>query len=94
MQNISIKRAGELPEEMKVAVERLLGRPVHADEEVSVTATPPQQIAAQTDRTAMARALDALLNRRAEKVRDISDKNLDAAIDEAVEHVRHSHGCE
>lgn len=92
MQNVSIKRASELPEEMKAAVERFLGRPIQADEEISVAAIPPQHVAPRADRAAIARKLDLLLNRRAEKVRDVSDEELDRVIDEAVDHVRHSRG--
>lgn len=36
----------------------------------------------------MARKLEALLNRRAEKVKDVPDDIIDAAIDEAVDEVR------
>lgn len=90
MQNVSIKRASDLPEEMKAAVERLLGRQIQADEEISIAAIPPQHVAPRTDRLAIARRLDLVLNRRAEKVRDVSDEELDTTIDEAVDHVRHS----
>jgi hypothetical protein len=92
MQNVSIQKAGELPEDVKSAVERLLGRPIDADEEVSVVAVPPQQIPPSDDRAAVAQKLEAFLNRRAEKLRDVSDEEIDAALDEAADHVRHSRG--
>ena len=90
MRNVSIHKASELPHGAKAAVEQLLGRPIGADEEVSVVAVPPQQISPCRDRAAVAQKLDALLNRRAQKVRDVSDEELDSAVDEAVDHVRHS----
>jgi hypothetical protein len=34
--------------------------------------------------------LEALLNRRAEKVRDIPEDKINAVIDEAVHHARHN----
>jgi hypothetical protein len=43
--NVSIQKASELPLRLKSAVEQLLGRPIDADEEVSIGAVPPQQIA-------------------------------------------------
>jgi hypothetical protein len=42
MQNVSIQKASELPQPLKSAVEQLLGRPIGADEEVSIVAVPPQ----------------------------------------------------
>jgi hypothetical protein len=44
MHNVSIQKASELPPPLKSAVEQLLGRPIDADEEVSIAAVPPQQI--------------------------------------------------
>ncbi|MEK7406172.1 MAG: hypothetical protein AAB225_13790 [Acidobacteriota bacterium] len=90
MQNVSIRKAQELPANVKSAVERLLGRSVAPDEEVSIVAVPPQRVPPAEDRAQVARQLEALLNRRAKKVEDVSEEVIDAAIDEAVNHVRHS----
>lgn len=90
MQNVAIHKASELPPGVKSAVEQLLGRPIGADEEVSVAAVPPQQTPASENRAALGRKLEALLDRRAEKVSEVSGAEIDAAIDEAAEHVRHS----
>ncbi len=90
MQNISIQKASELPEEVKSAVERLLHRPIDPEEEVSVIALPPQEVAPSGNRAAVARRLEAFLNQRAEKVKDIAEAEIDTAVDEAVNHVRHS----
>ncbi len=92
MQNVSIQKASELPQIVKSAVEQLLGRQIDADEEVSIAAIPPQQIPPSENRAAIAQKLEAFLNRRAEKVRNVSDEEIDAAVDEAVDHVRHSRG--
>jgi hypothetical protein len=92
MQNVSIQKASELPPRVKSAVEQLLGRPIDADEEVSIVAVPPQQVPPSGNRAAAAQDLEAFLNRRAEKTRDVSDREIDAAVDEAVDHVRHSRG--
>ena len=92
MQNVSIQKASELPQGVKSAVEQLLGRSIGADEEVSIVAVPPQQVPPSGNRAAVAQKLEAFLARRAEKVRDVSDEEIDAAVDEAVDHVRHSRG--
>ena len=42
------------------------------------------------DRAAVARDLESFLNRRAERVGDLPQAEIDAAIDEALDSVRHS----
>ena len=92
MQNVSTTKASELPQSLKSAVEQLLGRAIDADEEVSIAAVPPQQIPPAANREVMAEKLEAFLNRRAAKVGNTSDEELDAAVDAAVDHVRHRRG--
>jgi hypothetical protein len=38
----------------------------------------------------VARNLEAFLNRRAAKVKDVPEEEIDTVVDEAVHHVRHS----
>lgn len=90
MRNVSSQKAGDLPQAVKSAVEQLLGRPIDADEEVSVVAVPPQQILPAGDRAAVAQKLEEFLNRRARKVGDIPEEEIDGAIDASVDYVRHS----
>ena len=90
MQNVSTQKAHELPGVVKSAVERLLGRSVAPDEEITIVAVPPRQVPPAENRAQVARKLEALLARRAEKVKDIPDEIIDATIDEAVNQVRHS----
>jgi hypothetical protein len=90
MQNIAIQRASELPQVVKSAVEQLLGRPIAADEEVSVASIPPQQVPPSGNRAELVRNLEAYLDRRAEKVGDLTDEEIDAAVDQAVQQARHS----
>jgi hypothetical protein len=89
MPNVSIQKASDLPQGVKSAVEQVLGRPIGADEEISIAAVPPQQVPPSGNRLAVAQKLEALLNRRVEKVSDIADDEIDAAVDEAVDRVRH-----
>ena len=89
MENVSIQKASELPPGVRSAVEQLLGRSIGADEEVSVAAVPPQQFPPSEDRASIAQKLEEFLKRRAEKTQDVSDGDIDGAIDEAVGHVRH-----
>ena len=92
MQNVSIQKASDLPRGVKSAVEKLLGRSIDPDEEVSIAAIPPQHVPPSGDRAQVAQKLELFLNRRAEKVKDVSDEAIDAAVDEAADRVRHSRG--
>jgi hypothetical protein len=85
MANVSIRKTGDLPPCVKSAVEQLLGKSIGADEEVSVAAVPPQQVPPSGNRLAVAQRLQELLDRRAEKVRDVVDEDIDAAVDEGVD---------
>ena len=89
MRNVSSQKAGDLPRGVKSAVEQLLGRPIDADEEVSVVAVPPQQIPPAANRAAVAQKLEKFLDQRAQKSADVPDEELDGAIDDAVDRVRH-----
>jgi hypothetical protein len=89
MQNVSIQKASELPQAVKSAVEQLLGRPIAPDEEISVAAVPPQRIPHMESRAAVARNLEAFLQRRADKVNGLPEEEIDAAIHEALDAVRH-----
>jgi len=74
---------------VRSAVEQLLGRSIAPDEEISVAAVPPQRVPPSASRAAAAGNLEAFLNRRADKVDGLPEKEIDAAIDEAIHAVRH-----
>jgi hypothetical protein len=90
VQNVSVQKAGEMPQPLRAAVEQILGRSIGADEEVIIVAVPPQQVAPSQGKAAVVEKLEALLNRRAEKVHDIPEDKINAVIDEAVHHARHN----
>jgi hypothetical protein len=92
VQNIAVQKAGQMPLPLKTAVEQILGRPIGVDEEISIVAVPPQQVAPSEGKAVVVAKLEALLNRRAEKVRDIPEDEIDSAVDEAVQHARHNRG--
>ncbi len=90
MQNVSIHKAHELSPVVKSAVEQLLGRTIAPDEEVSVAAIPPQQAPPSAGRTELAREFAAYFDRRAEKIQDLLDAEIDGLIDHAVHRARHT----
>ena len=88
MPDVAIRKADQLPENVRSAVELLLGRPIAPDEEISVIALPPQEAPSVADRAQTAKDLEAFLHRRAQKVGEIPDNELDAVIDDAASHAR------
>jgi hypothetical protein len=88
MGNIAIHKAHELPPDARRVVERVLGRALESDEEVSIMALSPHNAPTGEARQHLARKLEDRIARTAEPVRDIPDSEQEAAIDEAVHHVR------
>ena len=88
MRSISIQKSGDLPPAAKAAVEQLLGRTLAADEQISIVASPPEP-SVQESREEVALNLAAFLDRRAKEVRDVPEEEIEAAIDEACDYVRH-----
>jgi hypothetical protein len=48
-------------------------------------------VAIHRARATIARQLEALLKRRAERVKDVAEQEIESALDEALDHARHSH---
>jgi hypothetical protein len=88
MGNIVIHRANELPSDARRVVERVLGRVLESDEEVSIMAFSPHDAPTGEARQTLARQLEDRITRTAESVRHVSDDEQEAAIDDAVSHVR------
>jgi hypothetical protein len=88
MGNIAIHKASELPSDARRAVELVLGRVLESDEEVSIMAFSPHAAPSGEARQALARQLEDRITRTADSVRDVPDEEQEAAINEALNHVR------
>jgi hypothetical protein len=88
MGNIAIHRANELPSDARLVVERVLGRALRPEEEVSIMAFSPHDAPTGEERQQLAQQLEDRIARTSESARQISDSEQEAAIDEAVSHVR------
>jgi len=83
-----IHKADELPSDARRAVERVLGRVLEPDEEVSIMAFSPRSAPTGEARQKLARQLEDRIEKTAERARDVPDEEQEAAIDEALQHVR------
>jgi len=88
MGDIAIRKANDLPSDARRAVERILGRSLKPNEEVSIMAFAPHEAPAGEARHALARQLEDRVTRTAARVRDVPDDEQEAAINEALNHVR------
>ena len=89
MQTGAIRKAGELPAAAREAIESLLGRALHEDESVSIITYRPKEAPEGPAREAAYRRLLTRVEKTASKARDLPEAELDAAVDEAVDSVRH-----
>ena len=88
MQTISVRRANELGNAARSAVESLLGRKVADEEHVTVMAYPAPPAESDPDRKAAVRDLIEDLDSMAASAGHIPDEEMDSLIDEAIQHVR------
>ena len=88
MGNIAIHKANDLPSDARQVVERVLGRVLEPDEEVGIMAFSPHDAPSGEARQKLARQLEDRITRTAEAVRHVPDDQQEAAIDDAVSHVR------
>jgi hypothetical protein len=89
MQTISVRRANELGNAARSAVESLLGRKVADEEHVTVMAYPAPPAESEPDRKAAVRNLIEDLDSMAASASHIPDEEMDTLIDEAIRHARH-----
>jgi hypothetical protein len=89
MRSNVLRKVSDLPPDVRQAVGWLLGRPLEPEEHISVMAYQPHQAPAGKERAELARRLNERIDKIAAKLEDIPQTELDALIDEAVDHVRH-----
>jgi len=87
MQNGALRKVAELSPDTRHAMENLLGRPLRDDEAVSVNIYKPAPTGAA--RTEASQRLRERIDKTARRVNGVPEAEIDAAIDEAVDHVRH-----
>jgi hypothetical protein len=91
MLNGAYQNASELPPQVREALESWFGRTFQPDDEVSIHVFPPIKKAEKLSREEAIRGLEELSDEVAARVKakGISDEEIDAAIEEAIDYVRH-----
>ena len=88
MESIVVRKAKELDSAAKQWVQRLLGRQLEDDEQVTVLAFPPHAAPPEAVRQQAVARLNRILDKAAANAEHIPERELDAGIDEAMDHVR------
>ena len=88
MENVLIHWARDLPASTRSAIEGLLGRNLHDDEEVSVMSLYSHAAPSGDERRLSAERLRGALDRLADKSGDVGGDEFDAAVDEAMHQIR------
>jgi hypothetical protein len=96
MPNVSsLHKACDLAPDQRRAIESLLGRVLNEDEMVSVRTSTGRILKEALKGDAREDAFRKLFDRienTANRAEGVSEEQIDAAIDEAVDYVRHNHG--
>jgi hypothetical protein len=88
MENVSIHWARDLPASTRSAIEGLLGRDLRDDDEVSVMSLRSHPAPLGDERRLSAERLRGALDCVADKAVDANGDEFDAAVDEAMNHIR------
>jgi len=89
MSNSALRKARELSEDVRDALERLLGRPLQEEETISVQTYPTHEAPTGRERDEAWRRLMERIDKTAARVATVPDAELNALIDEATDYVRH-----
>jgi len=88
MDNLAVRRAGELESPVRQWLQHTFGRALSDDEHVSILLSPPRAAPAGGARQAAAERLFQTLDRMDAKTKGVPPEELDDAVDEAMRHVR------
>ena len=87
MENGQLHKVTELAPDTRHAVELMIGRPLREDELVSIGVFKPAPTGQAREEAN--RRLFERINKTAQRAPGVPDSEIEAAIDEAVDHVRH-----
>jgi hypothetical protein len=81
-----LRRANDFTPEERHAAEVLVGRPLHAEESISVRVYP--SIPDEKQKAEAWERLSKFMDRTAQRMQDVPEAEVEAAIQEALDHVR------
>ena len=88
MANVVVCRVRDLGVQTREWVANMFGRPLAEDEQVTVMVFPPGQAPSPSQGQAAWGRIKDILNRAEENMSNVPEEEVEAAIDEAMAHVR------
>jgi hypothetical protein len=87
MENGALRKVTELPADARHAMEGILGRSLREDEAIAISVYKPAPTG--QEREEASRRLLERIDKTVPEARGVPEEEIEAAIDEAVGHVRH-----
>jgi hypothetical protein len=87
MKNGALRKVTELPADTRHAMESIIGRSLREDEAISINVYEPAPTGEA--REAASRRLLERIDKTAKRAQGVREGEIDAAIDEAADHIRH-----
>jgi hypothetical protein len=88
MEPIAVRHARDLDRSAREWLQRLFGRPLRDDEDVTIVLSAPHPAPLVSERRAAFQRMEKILDRAAENMRDVPDDEFEEAANEAMRHVR------
>ena len=88
MESVAVRKTNQLDPAMRQGLENVFGRPLRQDEAVTFISVPAHPAPAEALRRDAYAQMERVMDTAAENAKDIPQEELDAAIDEAMDHVR------
>jgi hypothetical protein len=85
---IAVRHARDLDSPARDWLQRLFGRPLRDDEDVTIVLSAPHKAAPASERRAAFQQMEKILDRAEKNMRDLPNDEFDEAADEAMKHVR------
>lgn len=85
---IVVRHARDLDMPAREWLQRVFGRPLRDDEDVTIVLSAPHSAPPLVERRAEFQRLEKVLDRAADNMRDVPDDEFEEAADEAMKHVR------
>lgn len=88
MQNVAVRKMKDLDESARQWVQGVFGHQLQEEDQITLLVFPPHPAPPPQARAEGAARLETLMDRAAAKAADIPSQELDAVVDEALDHSR------
>ena len=88
MERIASQKASEIERPARQWLQRLLGRSIGEDEQVTIFVATPHTAPAIGDRQTAFRSMNEVLDKSARNMQGISDAEFDETVDESLQQIR------